>query len=177
MSDHILNRKTFSTSRLLEFFTAKELQMQIGHSMEWWPDALLKELIDNSLDACEAAGILPHIQVVVGHDFISVEDNGPGLPEETLKRSLDYAVRISDKSHYVSPTRGQLGNALKCVWAAPFVAGGGEYGRVDLTVNGREHQIEITLDRIEQKPVLKHMVRDSTVKNGTFVKIHWPEIA
>ena len=41
--------------------------------------------------------------------------------ETTLERSLDYLVRVSDKAHYVSPSRGQLGNALKCVWAAPYV--------------------------------------------------------
>jgi len=117
----VLERTTFQTSRLLEFFSEKELQMQIGYAREQWPIALLKELIDNALDACETAGIAPEIKVTIEEDAFSVQDNGPGLPEETLLRSLDYLVRVSDKSHYVSPTRGQLGNALKCVWAAPYV--------------------------------------------------------
>ena len=35
----VLKRTTFETSRLLEFFTEKELQMQIGHPRERWPHA------------------------------------------------------------------------------------------------------------------------------------------
>ncbi len=41
------------------------------------------------------------------------------MPYDTLAGSLDYDIRISDKTYYVSPTRGQQGNALKCIWAAP----------------------------------------------------------
>ena len=110
-----LQRETFSTSRLLEFFTEKELQMQIGFSRGGWAIALLKELIDNALDACEMAGVHPVVEVAIDSeaDTVSVRDYGPGLPADTLKRSLDYSIRVSDKSYYVSPSRGQLGNALK----------------------------------------------------------------
>jgi DNA topoisomerase VI subunit B len=52
-------RTTFQTSRLLEFFSEKELQLQIGFAIEQWPIALLKELIDNALDAAESAGVPP----------------------------------------------------------------------------------------------------------------------
>ena len=114
-----LRRTTFATNRVLEFFSEKELNMQLGHSRAAWPLAILKELIDNGLDAAESTEVAPEITVTLTPDAFSVDDNGPGLPPETLARSLDYLVRVSDKAHYVSPTRGQLGNALKCVWAAP----------------------------------------------------------
>src|SRR2546425_12132629 len=44
----------------------------------------VKEAVDNSLDACEEAGILPDIVVAVdelgGDRFrVAVEDNGPGI--------------------------------------------------------------------------------------------------
>ena len=52
-----LQRTTFELSRAMEFFSEKELQMQIGHGRAWWPVAVLKELIDNALDACEEAGV------------------------------------------------------------------------------------------------------------------------
>ena len=103
-----LERTVFEVNRELEFFSEKELQMQIGHGREWWPVALLKELVDNGLDACETANVAPRIEVVVEPDSFSVRDNGPGLPAETLTRSLDYLVRVSDKNYYVSPTRGQM---------------------------------------------------------------------
>jgi DNA topoisomerase VI subunit B len=172
-----LTRTTFQTNRLLEFFSEKELQMQIGFPKAQWPIALLKELIDNPLDACETAGVLPDIEVILEPDRLSVRDNGPGLPVKTLKQSLNYLVRVSDKAHYVSPSRGQLGNALKCLWAAPYVAHG-EEGYVEVTTGGTTDRIAVTLDRIAQQPDLQHLrMPDGFVKNGTLITIVWPEIA
>lgn len=171
-----LNRKTFTTSRLMEFFNEKELQMQIGHSRQYWPIALLKELVDNSLDACENGDITPEIKIELFDDSVCVTDNGPGISEDVIEKSLDYLVRVSDKNHYVSPTRGQLGNALKCVWAAPFVVDG-EAGRVEVGTRGKLHQIQVSLDRIGQTPKLDHTVSNGIVKTETFVKMHWPQIA
>jgi DNA topoisomerase-6 subunit B len=171
-----LARTTFVTSRLLEFFTEKELQMQIGYAASVWPLALLKEVIDNALDACENASIAPDITVTVTTDAVSVRDNGPGLPETTLRRSLDYLVRVSDKSYYVSPTRGQLGNALKCVWAAPFVADGA-HGRVDVAAGDTRYRVDVTLDRIAQAPDLKVTTAAGDVTSGTEITLHWPQVA
>jgi DNA topoisomerase VI subunit B len=177
MPQTLLERTTFETSRLLEFFSEKELAMQIGFPKEHWPIALLKELIDNPLDAAESAGVWPAIEVTLGPDTLSVRDYGPGLPVATLERSLNYLVRVSDKAHYVSPTRGQLGNALKCVWAAPYVIHG-ERGAVEVTTGGITHRIAASLDRIAQRPDLQHLTRpDSVVKNGTLVTLIWPGIA
>jgi DNA topoisomerase VI subunit B len=172
-----LERSTFETSRRLEFFSEEELAMQIGFARAQWPLALLKELIDNALDAHETAGILPDLAVTLEADALSIRDNGPGLPVATLERSLDYLVRVSDKVHYVSPSRGQLGNALKCVWAAPYVAHG-EAGYVEVTTGGITHRIAVSLDRIAQQPELRHLtLPDGLVKNGTLVKLIWPGIA
>lgn len=173
----VLERVALSTSRMMEFFSEKELQMQMGSERWAWPLTLVKELIDNALDACESAGIAPQIVITIEEDAVSVADNGPGLPLTVLERSLDYLVRVSDKSYYVSPTRGQLGNALKCVWAAPYVVSGGEHGRVEITTGGECHTIDVTLDRIAQAPRLARTVAPSVVKTGTIVKIHWPQIA
>jgi DNA topoisomerase VI subunit B len=175
IAQRTLERTTFTTSRVMEFFTEKELQMQIGHSRDWWPIALVKELIDNALDACERAGISPKITIRVEHDAVSIQDNGPGLPLATLRRSLDYLVRVSDKAYYVSPTRGQLGNALKCVWAAPFVING-QRGRVDVETAGTRYQIEAQVDFITQKPHISIADEPSDVKNGTLVTMYWPGI-
>jgi DNA topoisomerase VI subunit B len=164
-------------SRVLEFFSEKELQLQIGFPVGGWPIALLKELIDNALDACETAGMLPDIEVTLEPDAVSVQDNGPGLPASTLERSLDYLVRVSDKTHYVSPSRGQLGNALKCVWAAPYVVHG-EAGSVEVTTGGVRHHLSVTLDRIAEQPRLHHdQEPDGFVKTGTLVKLCWPNVA
>ena len=169
-----LERITFETSRELEFFTEKELQMQIGHDRDYWPIAILRELVDNALDACEMAGVSPVIDVGIEADAFTVQDNGPGLPANTIAGSLNYLNRVSDKSFYVSPTRGQMGNALKVIYAAPFVTSG-ESGRVEIWTGGNHHTVEMSLDRIAQKPVIEHEVEEGFVKNGTIVKVHWPD--
>jgi DNA topoisomerase VI subunit B len=171
-----LQRTSFSTSRLLEFFNQKELEMQIGHERDTWPIALTKELIDNGLDACESAGVEPVIRVELEQDAVSISDNGPGLPDDVLRRSLDYSIRVSDKNHYIAPTRGQLGNALKTVWAAPFAVDG-EHGQVDVWTRGNQYTIDVSLDRIAQTPILELSETPGHVKNGTTIKMHWPEIA
>ena len=57
MAVQTLERTTFRTSRLLEFCSRKELIAQTGHEPDAWPLVVLKELVDNALDACEEAGI------------------------------------------------------------------------------------------------------------------------
>jgi DNA topoisomerase VI subunit B len=174
--DKTLDRTTFATSRLLEFFTETELAMQIGHDCSLWPAAMLKELIDNGLDACEEVGVTPQIRVAIEENALEVEDNGPGLPADTLRRSLEYDVRVSDKAHYVSPTRGRLGNALKCVWAAPYVVDG-QHGRVEVACYGKLYRVDVTLDAIEQQPKISLVEESSVVKTGTFFRVSWPQVA
>lgn len=60
-----LIRETFKTSREMDFFSEKELTTQTGHSIDEWPLVILKELIDNALDACEEADMPPAITVNV----------------------------------------------------------------------------------------------------------------
>jgi DNA topoisomerase VI subunit B len=169
----ILKRETFETSRALEYFTEKELTAQIGFNPEYWPVAILRELIDNALDACESGGVLPSIEITTSNDTISVTDNGPGMPASTIEKSLDYLIRVSNKAYYVSPTRGQMGNALKVIWAAPFVATG--KGRIEIEAHGERHRVEISLDRIAQRPNIAHDVAARIVKPGTAVTIAWTD--
>jgi DNA topoisomerase VI subunit B len=173
MSAHApqLNRAVFVTSRELEYFTAKELTLQTGHEPERWPEVALKELVDNGLDACEGAGIAPEITVTLTTDSITVADNGLGLPASVIESVLDYSVRASSKDAYISPTRGAQGNALKTILAIPFVLNGEQFGQVEIESRGTRHTIEISIDRIAQKPEIVHRRSSSVVKNGTCVKV------
>jgi DNA topoisomerase VI subunit B len=172
-----LKRTVFEIGRELEFFDEKELNLQLGHEKELWPLCVLKELIDNALDACENADIPPVIEVEFDDDFLVVRDNGLGLPAKILKKSLNYLKRVSDKLFYVSPTRGQLGNALKTVWAVPFVLNG-ERGMVEVWSQKLHHTIIVELDRISQKPVIEHKIEpDRYTKIETSIKIYWPNLA
>lgn len=167
-----LERTAFTFSRELEFFTEAELRAQIGYARDHWPLAILRELIDNALDAADAK---PDIKVEIDERGFTVADNGPGIAADTIRQSLDYSIRVSDKAAYVAPTRGAMGNALKVTWAAPFVDTG--KGRAVVYSRGTVHRIDIKLDRIRQQPDIRYRQREVDVKNGTIVRIHWPDSA
>jgi hypothetical protein len=176
MGNATLTRTPFRTSRLLDFLSEKELTAQIGHAKAAWPLVAVKELLDNALDACEEAGTPPEIELVVDQDSIVVADNGPGIPETTVRDVLDFSSRVSSREAYVAPDRGAQGNALKSRIAMPFVLNG-EEGRVELISCGIRHDIRICADRIRQEPVIVHDPQPAEgrfVRNGTSVKLHWP---
>jgi DNA topoisomerase VI subunit B len=168
-----LDRTTFTTSRLLEFCSEKELIAQTGTPVKDWPVYLLKELVDNALDACEEAGRAPQINIEVGDGKIVVADNGPGLPVDTVKRILDFSVRVSSREAYVSPTRGAQGNALKTVLAMPFALDG-SVGRVVIEAHEIAHDIHFRVDQVRQQPKLSHTCSASPVRSGTRVTMFWP---
>jgi DNA topoisomerase VI subunit B len=169
-----LERATFRTSRLLDFCSRKELIAQTGHEPAEWPLVALKELVDNTLDACEEAGVAPEVRVGVGPDFITVADNGPGIPPETVAGVLDFSVRVSSREAYVSPSRGAQGNALKTIVAMPFVLSGTE-GGVTVTAQGVRHEITLRVDRIRQEPVIDHQTHAVTGTEGTTIRVSWPD--
>jgi DNA topoisomerase VI subunit B len=172
-----LDRATFETSRLLDFCSEKELVAQTGHQKADWPLVLVKELVDNALDACEEAGTAPVIKIRVDCTGITISDNGPGIPETTIKSVLDFSIRVSSREAYVSPTRGAQGNALKTILAMPFVLDG-NYGQVEIAAHEQRRRITFSVDRIRQQPaVAQEVVRESSVRNGTSVKVYWPDSA
>jgi DNA topoisomerase VI subunit B len=176
MAPGALERTTFRTSRLLDFASEKELVAQVGHARTAWPVVVLKELLDNSLDACEEAGIAPVIAITLGERSITVQDNGPGLPADVVADVLDFGIRVSSREAYVSPTRGAQGNALKTIVSMPFVLDG-KLGRTVIEARGVRHVIEIGVDRIRQQPTVDPQAQASDVQIGTRITVEWPDSA
>jgi DNA topoisomerase VI subunit B len=146
----LLERVSFKTSRLLDFCSEKELVAQTGHQKADWPLVVLKELVDNSLDTCEESGIAPEISVTVNPQGITVADNGPGLPQETIRNILDYTVKVSSREAYMAPDRGAQGNALKTIVAMPYVLDG-DQGQVVISAHGVDSVITFRVDHIRQE--------------------------
>jgi DNA topoisomerase-6 subunit B len=75
----------------------------------------VKEAVDNALDACEEAGILPEISVQVrdhyGKSSVIVEDNGPGIVESQIARIFGKLL-YGSKFHKLSQSRGQQGMGI-----------------------------------------------------------------
>jgi hypothetical protein len=165
-----VQRTAFSTSRLLDFVSQKELTLQCGYGPEDWPLVAVKELVDNALDACEEQGIPPEITITLDETVIAVADNGAGIPPQVVDRLLDFSVRVSSREAYVAPDRGAQGNALKTIVAMPFVLDG-EEGRVDIIGGGSLSQITFGVDRIQQRPVADI---ERSGKGGSEVRVYWP---
>ncbi len=73
----------------------------------------VKEAVDNSLDACEEAGILPELEVEIvdmGNDRfrIIVEDNGPGIVKAQIPK-IFAKLLYGSKFFKMAQSRGQQG--------------------------------------------------------------------
>lgn len=117
-----------TTSSTAEYFS-KNLQ-QVGFSSPLKAVlTTLKEAVDNSMDACESAGILPEISVEISKvgtgstrntDLVRivVEDNGPGIdPDDVAKVFGEYLA--SSKFGRGQCSRGQQGIGISAAttWA------------------------------------------------------------
>ncbi|MBW3599073.1 MAG: hypothetical protein KY475_17610 [Planctomycetes bacterium] len=136
----------------MDFFSERELVTQTGHEIGEWPLVFLKETIDNAMDACEEAGIPPIIEIAADAAGITVRDNGPGLPGETLKAALDFTVRASNREAYISPCRGAQGNALKTILPMPRIIDA-DHGRLIVSAHGKRHVITCGACPISQRAV------------------------
>ena len=176
MTEATLNRQTFTVSRESEFFNERSLTVQIGFPTAYWLQVIVKELLDNSLDACEEAGILPEIILSVEgdkRDIITVQDNGNGMSAEVVTKILDFTSTTSDKAAYVSPTRGSQGNALKTILAIPYVLSEGkEDSRLVIESQGIRHDIRINLDAIEGKANISHDQTEIVKIDGTKISVY-----
>lgn len=167
-----LKRQVFTTSRELEYFAESELTTQTGCSKQhWWPGVVVKELVDNALDACEQAGVAPVISVDFSGDSIRVTDNGPGLTQKVVGKILDFSTRTSDKQLYISPTRGAQGNALKTVFAVPYVLSGRNPGTIEIDSRGVHHRITVSTDEIARRPQITHEVTEIVKTEGCSVQV------
>ena len=154
-----LQRTTYAMPRAAEYFSRQKLQMMTGQPPSQFGAVVLKELLDNAIDATEhaeamaayaASGTTPLIQIGWApdgdeqHVTLTVGDNGVGIPPATVTSVLDFATRTSDKAIYRSPTRGAQGNALKTVLGIPYALGIRE--PVVIEARGVRHSITVNVD-------------------------------
>ena len=73
----------------------------------------IKEAVDNALDACEEARVMPELIVEVidmGHDRfrVIIEDNGPGIVKQQIP-NIFAKLLYGSKFHTMKQSRGQQG--------------------------------------------------------------------
>ncbi len=137
----------------------------------------IKEAVDNSLDACEEAGILPALEVRIepisdSRYRVVVTDNGPGIVKRQIPRIFGKLL-YGSKFHRLRQSRGQQGIGISAA---------GMYGQLTtgkpIVIESRTgarkpaHRYELVIDTLRNEPVIK---RESEVEweraHGTSVAI------
>ncbi|MDD2615027.1 MAG: DNA topoisomerase VI subunit B [Methanosarcina sp.] len=137
----------------------------------------VKEAFDNSLDACEEAGILPDILVQIertGQDYVTViiEDNGPGIVKEQIPKvfaKLLYGSRF----HALKQSRGQQGIGISAaVLYAQMTAGRHTKILSKTGPNKPAHYYELMINTSTNEPeILKDEIRDWFRPHGTQIEL------
>lgn len=137
----------------------------------------VKEAVDNSLDACEDAGILPvlkvEIQQLAEDRFrIAVEDNGPGIVKAQIPKIFGKLL-YGSKFHTLKQARGQQGIGISAAGMYGLLTTGKSISVTSRT--GRDkpaHYYEIQIDTRKNAPqVITDKVIDWEAPHGTRVEI------
>ncbi len=131
----------------------------------------IKEAVDNSLDACEEAGILPEITIQVrdlafegsktqeltkgeGRFVVVVEDNGPGIVKAQVPKIFGKLL-YGSKFHRLKQSRGQQGIGISAAAMYGQLTTGQPIRVVSRTGKGKPaHLFEIQIDTRKNNPVV-----------------------
>ena len=137
----------------------------------------IKEAVDNSLDACEEAGILPEIIVEVidmtnDRFRVVVEDNGPGIVKQQVPK-IFAKLLYGSKFHRLKQSRGQQGIGI----SASVMYGQLTTGRPAKITSktGRDkpaHYFELRINTQKNGPeILKDVEKEWNKERGTRIEI------
>jgi DNA topoisomerase-6 subunit B len=137
----------------------------------------IKEAVDNSLDACEEAKILPEISVEViemgSNRFrVIVEDNGPGIVKKQVPK-IFAKLLYGSKFHRLKMSRGQQGIGISAsVMYGQMTTG--KPARVTTKIGSKyaAYYCEVHIDTTNNKPeILKENEVEWAKEHGTRVEI------
>ena len=139
----------------------------------------VKEAIDNSLDACEEAQVLPDILVSVRRikeDVfrVVVEDNGPGIIPEKMP-SVYAKLLYGSRFHQVRQTRGQQGIGISAAVLYAQLTTGKPTTVISRTDASRPaHKMSLTIKTETNEPeVLSHEEIDWILPHGTRIELEF----
>jgi hypothetical protein len=114
----------------LDFSTLETLTRKAGVPTHCLARLVIKELVDNALDAGAKCRCLLHED-----GRLLVEDDGPGIPgtDEQVADLFSIGRPQTSSKRFRRPTRGALGNGLRVVAGAVLASG----GRLSVRTRGR----------------------------------------
>jgi DNA topoisomerase VI subunit B len=131
----------------------------------------IKEAVDNALDACEEAGILPELLVEI-HQLgekrfrVVIEDNGPGIVKPQIPK-IFAKLLYGSKFHRLKQSRGQQGIGISAAALYAQLTTGKPITITSKTGAGKQaHRVELRIDTKRNQP---DIVKEETV---TWDKVH-----
>jgi DNA topoisomerase-6 subunit B len=134
----------------------------------------IKEAVDNSLDACEEAGILPELLIEVhdlaleakprdaeltkgeGRFLVVVQDNGPGIVRAQVPRIFGKLL-YGSKFHRLKQARGQQGIGISAAAMYGQLTTGKPIRVTSRTGKRKDaHVFDIQIDTRKNEPVVSH---------------------
>jgi len=137
----------------------------------------VKEAVDNALDACEEAGILPDLRVEIAQlgetrFRVAVEDNGPGIVRAQAPKVFGRLL-YGSKFHRLRQSRGQQGIGISAAGMYGLLTTGKPvviHTKTD--AKKKAHHLELVIDTQKNEP---KVTRDDEVDwhkdHGTRVEI------
>ena len=117
----------------------------------------VKEAVDNSLDACEEAGIVPeiwvHIETTGPNRFkVGVQDNGPGIVKKQIPLIFGKLL-YGSKFHRLRMSRGQQGIGISAAGMYGMLTTGKPVKIISMTSPRKPaHYFEIQIDTRRNQP-------------------------
>ncbi|MBL4888974.1 MAG: DNA topoisomerase VI subunit B [Candidatus Lindowbacteria bacterium] len=137
----------------------------------------VKEAVDNAVDACEEAGILPEVRVELkqlssDRYTVAIEDNGPGIVRAQVPKIFGKLL-YGSKFHRLKQSRGQQGIGISAAAMYGHLTTGSSCRITSKT--GKRKQAHFFLMHMDTKRNEPEIMKDEVVKwnknHGTRVEI------
>jgi DNA topoisomerase-6 subunit B len=120
----------------------------------------VKEGVDNALDACEEAGILPDIRVEIRElsetrFLVAIEDNGPGIVRAQVPKIFG-SLLYGSKFHRLRQSRGQQGIGISAAGMYGLLTTGKPISiKTRTQAKKPAHHLELVIDTKRNEPRVK----------------------
>lgn len=140
----------------------------------------VREAVDNALDACEEARLLPDIVVELaemaeGRYRVKIEDNGPGIPKSEMGK-IFAKLLYGSKFHRLKQSRGQQGIGISAAVMYAQMTTGEPASIVSKLKGGKANHIKLFIDTAKNQPKIESETLDvgdwwSNKQHGTSIEL------
>ena len=136
---------------------------------------IVKEGVDNALDATEEARILPEIYVKMEEMDkekykIVIRDNGPGIIKKQIPKIFG-TLLYGSKFHRLRQSRGQQGLGISCAVLYSQLTTGEPTEVISSIGDGKTHKYKLKIDVKNNEPVIIEESEDESKNNWHGVQI------